>query len=108
MLRRPSRCIFTNDAENDPRHYKLSGEGTEFAPRNILVRADGDQRWHDRRDRADQQAGWPVHRAGGPAAGGDANIIGVAIENARLFEFVRQRRERLERCSIAPEPGAAG
>jgi type II secretory pathway predicted ATPase ExeA len=26
-----------------------------------------------------------------------ANIIGVAIENARLFEFVRQRRERLER-----------
>jgi GAF domain-containing protein len=26
-----------------------------------------------------------------------ANIIGVAIENARLFEFVRQRRDRLER-----------
>jgi GAF domain-containing protein len=26
-----------------------------------------------------------------------AHIIGVAIENARLFEFVRQRRERLER-----------
>ncbi|HEX9371041.1 MAG TPA: ATP-binding protein, partial [Roseiflexaceae bacterium] len=26
-----------------------------------------------------------------------ANMIGVAIENARLFEFVRQRRERLER-----------
>src|SRR5262245_24898522 len=26
-----------------------------------------------------------------------ANIIGVAIENARLFEFVRQRRESLER-----------
>ena len=36
-----------------------------------------------------------------------ANIIGVAIENARLFEFVRQRRERLERLLDRHDPGHA-
>ncbi|MDQ2998888.1 MAG: GAF domain-containing protein [Chloroflexota bacterium] len=91
------QVYITNDAENDPRHYKLSGEGTEFITRNILcapmVIKDGTIGVIELINK--QDGSFTEQEAQRLAA--IANIIGVAIENARLFEFVRQRRERLER-----------
>src|SRR6266508_4022267 len=87
----------TNDAENDPRHYKLHGEGTEFVTRNILcapmVIKDGTIGVIELINKQDG----PFTEQEAQRLAAIANIIGVAIENARLFEFVRQRRERLER-----------
>ncbi len=91
------QVYITNDAENDSRHYKLSGEGTEFVTRNILcapmVIKDGTIGVIELINK--QDGSFTEQEAQRLAA--IANIIGVAIENARLFEFVRQRRERLER-----------
>jgi GAF domain-containing protein len=91
------QVYITNDAENDPLHYKLSGEGTDFVTRNILcapmVIKDGTIGVIELINKQDGL--FTEQEAQRLAA--VANIIGVAIENARLFEFVRQRRERLER-----------
>jgi len=91
------QVYITNDAENDPLHYKLSGEGTEFVTRNILcapmVIKDGTIGVIEL---INKQNG-PFTEQEAQRLTAIANIIGVAIENARLFEFVRQRRERLER-----------
>jgi GAF domain-containing protein len=91
------QVYITNDAENDPLHYKLSGEGIDFLTRNILcapmVIKDGTIGIIELINKQDG----PFTEQEAQRLAAVANIIGVAIENARLFEFVRQRRERLER-----------
>jgi GAF domain-containing protein len=91
------QVYITNDAENDPLHYKLSVEGAEFMTRNILcapmVIKDGTIGVIELINKQDG----PFTEQEAQRLAAIANIIGVAIENARLFEFVRQRRERLER-----------
>jgi GAF domain-containing protein/type II secretory pathway predicted ATPase ExeA len=91
------QVYITNDAENDPLHYKLSGEGTDFVTRNILcapmVIKDSTIGIIELLNKQDG----PFTEQESQRLAAVANIIGVAIENARLFEFVRQRRERLER-----------
>lgn len=91
------QVYITNDAENDARHYKLSVEGAEFVTRNILcapmVIKDGTIGVIELINKHDG----PFTEQEAQRLAAIANIIGVAIENARLFEFVRQRRERLER-----------
>jgi GAF domain-containing protein len=88
---------WSNDVQNDPRHYRVIDEATGFIARTILcapmvvkdntigvielINKQGGQFTEKEAQRLEAVA----------------NIIGVAIENARLFEFVRQRRERLER-----------
>ncbi len=88
---------WSNDVQNDPRHYRQIGEATGYIARTILcapmvvkddtigvielINKQGGQFTEKEAQRLEAVA----------------NIIGVAIENARLFEFVRQRRERLER-----------
>jgi GAF domain-containing protein/type II secretory pathway predicted ATPase ExeA len=94
---RTQQVYITNDAENDPRHYKLSGEGAEFVTRNILcapmVIKDGTIGVIELINKQDG----PFTEQEAQRLAAIANIIGVAIQNAQLFEFVRQRRERLER-----------
>jgi GAF domain-containing protein len=91
------QVYLTNEAENDPRHYKLHVEGPEFVTRNILcapmVIKDGTIGVIELINKQDG----PFTEQEAQRLAAIANIIGVAIENARLFEFVRQRRERLER-----------
>jgi GAF domain-containing protein len=91
------QVYITNDAKNDPLHYKLSGEGIDFLTRNILcapmVIKDGTIGIIELINKQDG----PFTDQEAQRLAAIANIIGVAIENARLFEFVRQRRERLER-----------
>jgi GAF domain-containing protein len=91
------QVYITNDAENDPLHYKLAIEGTDFITRNILcapmVIKDVTIGIIELLNKHDG----PFTEQEAQRLAAIANIIGVAIENARLFEFVRQRRERLER-----------
>jgi GAF domain-containing protein/type II secretory pathway predicted ATPase ExeA len=91
------QVYITNDAENDPLHYKLAIEGTDFITRNILcapmVIKDVTIGIIELLNKHDG----PLTEQEAQRLAAIANIIGVAIENARLFEFVRQRRERLER-----------
>lgn len=91
------QVYITNEAENDPLHYKLAIEGTDFVTRNILcapmVIKDVTIGIIELLNKHDG----PFTEQEAQRLAAIANIIGVAIENARLFEFVRQRRERLER-----------
>ncbi|MBK9710213.1 MAG: GAF domain-containing protein [Kouleothrix sp.] len=91
------RVYIANDAGHDPLHYKLNGKDGETETRTLLCAPMVVK---------DQTIGVIelINKHGGPFDQTDAerlglvaNMIGVAIENARLFEFVRQRRERLER-----------
>jgi len=91
------KVYWSNDVQNDPRHYRLIDETTGVTARTILcapmvvkdttigvielLNKQGGQFTETEAERLEAVA----------------NIIGVAIENAHLFEFVRQRRERLER-----------
>jgi GAF domain-containing protein len=88
---------WSNDVQNDPRHYRQIGEATGFVAKMILCAPMVVK---------DSTIGVIelINKQGGLFTEKEAqrleavaNIIGVAIENARLFEFVRQRRERLER-----------
>jgi GAF domain-containing protein len=88
---------WSNNVQTDPRHYKLAGEGSGFTSETILcapmvVKDDtiGVIELINKRDGLFTESDAQRLEAA-------ANIIGVAIENARLFEFVRQRRESLER-----------
>jgi type II secretory pathway predicted ATPase ExeA len=91
------QVYITNEAEDDPLHYKLHGEGIELVTRNILcapmVIKDSTIGVIELINKQDG----PFTEQEAQRLAAIANIIGVAIENARLFEFVRQRRERLER-----------
>jgi hypothetical protein len=91
------QVYISNDAARDPLHYRLPGNQMQAALQTLLCAPMVVK---------DQTIGVIelLNKRGGPFDEQDAerlmlvaNIIGVAIENARLFEFVRQRRERLER-----------
>jgi len=90
------QIYIANDAQHDPRHYRRIDERVGFVTERLLCvpmvvkgntigviellnKLDG-----------------PFSEEEAQRLSAVANIIGVAIENARLFEFVRQRRARLE------------
>ena len=90
------QVYISNDVQNDPHFYPWIGEQIGLRCENILCvpmivkgslvgvieminKPEGDFTAIDAQRLSDA-----------------ANIIGVAIENARLFEFVRRRRDRLE------------
>jgi GAF domain-containing protein len=98
---------WSNDVQSDPLHYRQIGEATGFPAKTILcapmVVKDGTIGVIEL-----------INKQGGLFTKRDAqrleavaNIIGVAIENARLFEFVRVRRERLERLLDRMMQGAS-
>jgi GAF domain/AAA domain len=101
------QTYITNDIENDPRFYREIAEQVGFhceslicAPMVVKGNTIGVIELFNKYD--------------GPFTHGDverlatvANIIGVAIENARLFEFVRQRRNRLELLIARAKQGLA-
>ncbi len=90
------RTYISNDVPHDPLHYRRIDErvgltterilcvpmvvkGSTIGVIELLNKLDG-----------------PFTQEEGQRLAAVADIIGVAIENARLFEFVRQRRDRLE------------
>jgi hypothetical protein len=90
------KIYITNDAQNDPIIYHKVSEQIGVHCENLLavpmvVRGNtiGVIELLNKRDGA-----FTVDE--GERLSAVANIIGVAIENARLFEFVRRRRDRLE------------
>jgi hypothetical protein len=91
------QIYISNDATRDPLHYRLPNTIAQIEAETILCAPMVVK---------DETIGVIelINRHGSTFNAQDAerlmlvaNIIGVAIENARLFEFVRQRRERLER-----------
>jgi GAF domain-containing protein len=91
------KVYISNNVQSDPLHYKLNGEGIGFQTVNMLCAPMVVK---------DDTIGVIelINKQGGSFTEKDAqrleavaSIIGVAIENAHLFEFVRTRRESLER-----------
>jgi GAF domain-containing protein/Cdc6-like AAA superfamily ATPase len=86
----------SNDVQNDPRHYHRIDEQLGFKSETILCvplvvkgATIGVIELINKIDGA-------FTEEDGRRLGAAADIIGVAIENARLFEFVRRHRDRLE------------
>jgi GAF domain-containing protein len=86
----------SNDVPNDPRHYRLIAEKAGLETENMLcVPMVVKGNTIGVIELINKQDGF-FSEEEAQRLGAVANIIGVAIENARLFEFVRQRRDRLE------------
>lgn len=94
---RTQQIYIANDAARDPLHYQLRAEGGMSDTHTLLCAPMVVKDQTIGVIELLNKHGGPFDQIDAERLGLVANMIGVAIENARLFEFVRQRRERLER-----------